>query len=398
MNRSRWSWADAVFVLVLLAALAARLQLASTELYVHDEENTAIPLSRVISFEPGHVNLPLRGENHGALPAYVVKASGALFGTTPLGYRSLHVALGMATLLLIFLLVRPWYGPVAACWAVALMAFNEYYLGVSARATAHAPYLFLVASAVFAFSRFLRTERPAPLYVAGVCVGLAFYCKEHAALLLPLFFVTLLVRFRSWLRRPHAYLAAAAFALVIAPDVYWNATTNTDTARVAYNSSVSQASYLNHLKRIGGIGLSPYPTMFYAKDVVMAISRRVTGSELRDETPEYRSMNPALGALLVGAALLTWLRPSGHDALRTCLLLMFWGVFGFFTLIKRGSPPGRLDPVSWIWVESTLFPAVALAGAQLAGARGAWRVATWTFAAAALAYAVAIALRIPLPT
>jgi 4-amino-4-deoxy-L-arabinose transferase-like glycosyltransferase len=395
MTRRRWSWADAVFALVLLASAAARLQLAATELYVHDEENTAIPLSQVISFEPGHVNLPLRGENHGALPAYVVKASGALFGTTPLGYRSLHIALGIATLTLIFLMVRPWYGPAAACWAAALLSFNEYYLGVSARATAHAPYLFLIASAVFAFTRFLRSERPAWLYVAGVSVGLAFYCKEHAALLLPIFFATIAMQFRGWLRRPHAYLAAATFALVIAPDLVWNATMNADTARVSYNRDVGQANYLNHLKRIGGVGFSPYPSMFYARSAVMALSRRVTGTELRDETPEYHSMNPALGGLLVGAALLTLVRrPAGADAMRTFLLVMFWGVFGFFTLIKKGSPPGRLDPVSWIWVESSLFPAVALAGAWLADVRGGWRIAAWSGAAAALAYSAATMLRL----
>jgi hypothetical protein len=72
--------------------------------------------------------------------------------------------------------------------------------------------------------------------------------------------------------------------------------------------------------------------------------------------------------------------------MRGVLLLLFWGVFGFFTLIKKGSPPGRLDPVSWIWVESTLVPASILAGAWLAALSGRLRVAVWAIAGAVLIY------------
>src|SRR5258705_13924212 len=82
---------DIVFFLILLVALLIRLGLAVTAEYIHDEENTSIPLSKTIAFAPGHVHLPMRGENHGALPAYVVKASSTLFGTSPLGYRLVHV-------------------------------------------------------------------------------------------------------------------------------------------------------------------------------------------------------------------------------------------------------------------------------------------------------------------
>jgi hypothetical protein len=67
--------------------------------------------------------------------------------------------------------------------------------------------------------------------------------------------------------------------------------------------------------------------------------------------------------------------------------VMFWFVFGFFTFMKRGTPPGRLDPVSWIWVEATIIPAVILASAGLASATGAWRIGAWTVAGAALGVA-----------
>lgn len=382
---------DIVFFLILLMALLLRFHLAGTEPYIHDEANTSIPLSNTISFAPGNLHLPIRGENHGALPAYVVKASTTLFGTTRLGYRSMHVLVSMSTIVLIYLLTRQWYGPGAARWAAALLAFNEYYLAISARATAHVPHLFFVAAAVFAFSRFLGAQRTVYLYAAGVAAGLAFYCKEHSALLLPVFLLTLLhPRYRQWWRSPHVYLAGATFLLVIGPDLFWNLNTDPETARVTYGTqAVGQATYSAHLQRIGGLGFSPYPSMFYGRSAVRSLHLLITGRVLTDETPEYPAMNPALGVLLLGAVVITTFRPAGRGHIGGFLLLLFWGVFGFFTLIEKGSPPGRLDPVSWIWVEVTIIPAVILAGARLAGATGRVHIAAWAITGGVLLYACA---------
>jgi 4-amino-4-deoxy-L-arabinose transferase-like glycosyltransferase len=381
---------DLVAILILAAALAARLFLANTFSYIHDEENTAIPLSKTISFTSGNVNLPLRGENHGAMPAYFVKASAALFGTTPVGYRLLHLIVGLLVIVLVYLTVRSWYGTVAARWAAALLAFNEYYLTISSRATAHVPHLFFVVVAVAAFSQFLRLQRAWYLYAAAVSVGLAFYCKEHSALLLPVFFATLLhPQNRRWLRSPHVYLAAALYAAVLAPDLLWNLRTDPHTATVTYNNqTVGQATYWAHLQRIGGLGFSPYAAMFYARQPVKIAYASVTGSELRDETPEYYSMNPTIGVVLLAAVAVTTFAAVPRDGMRTFLLILAWGVFGFFTLIKRGNPPFRLDPVSWMWVEVTIVPAVMLAGARLASLTSRRKAAAWTITALALAYAV----------
>ena len=385
---------DFILLLIVAAALLLRLQLASTVAYIHDEENTAIPLSQTISLAPGNVHLPLRGENHPALPAYFVRASGELFGTTPLGYRSLPVFSSIVTILLIFRMASRWYGPGAGRWAAALLAFNEFYLAISARATAHVPHLLLITSALYAFSRFLATQRAAYLYAAGAFAGGAFYCKEHSALLLPVFLLALMQpAYRHWLRRPHVYIAAAVYALVIAPDVTWNLTRGAEMVHITYgrNENVAQATYRSHLQRIGGLGFSPYPAMFYARDAVKSLHARITRRELRDETPEYHSMNSALGVLLLVAVILTTARISSRaEPLTIFLLLAFWMVLGFFTLIRPGSPPGRLDSVSWIWVEGTMLAAVTLAGARLSEARGILRVVVWTAAASALGYAVRI--------
>jgi len=380
---------DPVLILILLLALVVRVRLGVTREYIHDEINTAIPLSKTISFEPGHLNLPLRGENHPALPAYVVKASSTVFGTSRVGYRGMHILLGLLTIAMVYAMTRQWYGPVPARWAAALMAFNEYYLNVSSRATAHVPNLLFVTAAVYAFSRFLATERPRYLYLAGASIGVAFYCKESTALLLPVFALTLLVgKHRRWLLKPQIYLACAAYALIISPDIMWNLRANPATTTVTYNDrTVGQATYATHLRRIGGLGLSPYPAMFYLRPTVKALALGLTGNELKDETLEYWSVNVAIGVLLLGAVLATTLRTANRDQLQVFLLVMFWAIFGFFTLIKRGTVTGRLDPVSWIWVEVTIVPAVMMAGVRLADVSGKWRFPAWAVAAAALVWA-----------
>ncbi len=395
MTWFRWR-VDPVLLAILLVALGLRLQLAATEAYIHDEDRTAIPLSKTISITPGQINLPLRGENHGALPAYVVRTSSTIFGDTRLGYRALHVVLGLATILLLAHMARQWHGPHAAYWTAGLFAFNEYYLTISSRATAHVPHLFLVASALYLFSRFLATERATYVYAAGVTAGLAFYCKEHSALLLPVFFLTLLrAPYRGMLRRPHVYLACIAFVLVITPDVVWNLRTNPQTARVAYSEQpVAHSTYRNHLARVGGLGLSPYPTMFYARDAVQAAHVAVTGRAVQDDTPEYQAMNPAIGILLLAGVIATTLRRSAWHQFGGLLLVAFWFVFLFFTFIKRGQSVGRLDAASWIWVESTLAPATLMAGARLAELSGLARVLAWAYGTAVLVYAGAVPIRL----
>src|SRR5262245_34630657 len=179
----------------------------------------------------------------------------------------MHLLLGLLTIVMVYGMTRQWYGPGAARWATAFMAFNEYYLNVSSRATAHVPNLLFVTGAVYAFSRFLATERPRYLYLAGASVGLAFYCKESTALLLPVFALTLLLsKYRRWLLRPQIYVAIAIYFLVISPDVIWNLRANPDTVTVTYNNqTVGQATYSAHLRRIGGLGFSLYPSMFYLR-------------------------------------------------------------------------------------------------------------------------------------
>jgi 4-amino-4-deoxy-L-arabinose transferase-like glycosyltransferase len=288
-------------------------------------------------------------------------------------------------------LTRSHYGVTAARWAAAILAFNEYFLSFSSRATANTPYLFLAAAAVYAFARFLVSERPTYLYIGATATGLAFYCKEHAALLVPVALAALFwPQYRPWWRRRAPYVAAAVFALLIAPDVIWNLRTDPTSANVTYRGEyLGQATYSAHLKRIGGLGLSPYPAMFYAREPISRLHSFVTGVTLLEPARDYHSVNPAIGLFLIAAMLWMTVSGYGHAPVRRWLLSVAWAIFLFFTFIRPGNTPYRLTPVSWVWVEVTLLPAVVCGGVLLAHVQGRRRTLLWVFASTALMYAVA---------
>jgi 4-amino-4-deoxy-L-arabinose transferase-like glycosyltransferase len=393
LRPARWA-RDVTFLCLLAVAALLRLWLAASEPYVHDESNTAIALSRTISFERGRMHLPLRGENHPALPAYVVKASGEFFGRNPPGYRMLSLLLGLGVLVLIYSIAVDTLGPVAARWAAALVAFNEYYLGVSSRATAHVPHLLLIASAMYAYARFVRTQRAVFIYGAAASAGLAFYAKESSALLMPVFFLALLATSqRRWLRTPHPYLASVLFLVCLAPDLYWNLSTKSERLVYYSGQETRQATYFDHLRRFGGLSISPYPAMFYAKPLAQATAAAISGEVPPDFTPEYRSLNPALGLLLLAAVGVTATARRARDDLQRFLLIQFGFVFLFFMVIQPGNPPGRLDAASWIWVETTILPAAILAAARLAEPASWRRTMLWSVAAGLLGWSVFVTLR-----
>jgi 4-amino-4-deoxy-L-arabinose transferase-like glycosyltransferase len=369
---------DPVYWVILAAGLALRFYLASVSTYLWDEEREWIPVAESISFEPGSLNLPIRGEFHPTLPAYFMKAGSLLLGRNQLGFRLFNLLVGGLTIALAFRLALEWKGPTAARWAAALVAFNEYHIGTSSMAVEKSFQLFFILLAVFAFSRALLREKPQYLYLAGAASGLAFLCNETSALLPPVFLVVLLLRQRVWLRRKEAYLALLIFVGVIWPDLQWH----------LLSSGKSEVTYADNLTRIGGIGFTPHYFLFYGRGLIRPVFRAL-GWRLVDSAAEYPAMNPLFGALLLGAFAFTAVRYRRGDDVQKFLVLLFGLVFVFFLLVRPGAPRRRLDPFLWLWVDMTLLPAVLLAGSLLADAQRKWRL--WLCLATGIAVFGAVA-------
>ena len=355
----------ALLVLALIA-LVPRLYVALTTTYLYDEQRDWIPLANSISLEPSSWNTPIRGAQHPALPGYGIALGRALLGHNEFGTRAVGLILGVATVLLIFLCVRDVGGSTTASWIGALLlAANEYHIHASALATEKAYYLFFAALAIWFFLRFMREERATWLYWAAVSTGLSFLCKETAALLGPVFIITLVAtRHRVWFRRREAYLAALLCFVVISPDVWWNVTNQDPDAA---------ANYGKHLSGVGSLGITYQPLLLYGREAVSWLLG-VTGHSFYDNAEEYAAGNFLLSLVIAGGVLYALLNARMRRNPGVVLLLvLFVFIFGFFTFAGERSTPG-LHSFGFFWGDLSLIGGVGLGGLWAGSLVGATRV------------------------
>ena len=374
------SWYDPVVGAILLVALALRLYLAIWSPLLDDESKTYIPNAKAISLRPGQIHLPIRESQHPALPCYIARAGALLAGDGNFAFRLGSLVLGMATIVLVYRAALLWDGRATARWAALLLAVNEYHIAASSLAVELGPQLFFVALAVYAGLRFFADERPRWLYLAAAACGLGFLCREVICLLLPIWFLTVLMfPQRRWLLRKEPWLAAGLFLLLISPDVIC-------TLIRPLPEQHRYATYLDHFSRFAGLGFNEYPTWFYLRDLL-----RIAGRPFTADFNDMPTMNLLSGGLLLLGGFMTLLRRRGECA-SMFLALAFWGIYGLFTLMLLGTP--RRDDVSldervFHTVDVTLVPGVLMAGAMLARLAGRWqRIAACVGAVLLVAYVV----------
>jgi hypothetical protein len=365
-----------ILTLVAIVALIPRLYVATTTTYLYDEQRDWIPLANSISFSPGSWHTPVRGDYHPALPAYGMALGRALLGPNELGTRAVGIIFGVATVLIVFLLARGAGGSLtSATVAALLLAFNEYHVHVSVLATEKAYYLGFAALSVLFFQRFLASERPGWMFAAAAVAGLSFLSKESGALLGIVFLLTLLfTQRRVWLRRWEPYAAAALFVLVIAPDLWWNATGHATVG----------ADYRKHLTGVGSLGVTYQPLILYGREVI-SWAMQTAGRPFYDNASEYASGNVLLSLVALGGVIGTLVNARLRRDPRVLLVLtLFLFIFAFFTVVGGRSTP-ELDAFGFFWGDLSLLGAVVLGGLWAGSLNGIPRVAVGAVLVAGLA-------------
>jgi 4-amino-4-deoxy-L-arabinose transferase-like glycosyltransferase len=374
VRTTRW-----VLLLVALVALIPRVYVALTTTYVWDEERDWIPLAKTISVTPSDWHTPIRGSYHPALPAYGIALGRFVFGANEIGTRLGGIVFGVATVVVVFLLVRDVGGTMLGAWTAALLlAANEYHVHASVLATEKAYYLFFAAVAVWFFLRFMNEQRPIWLYAAAVATGVSFLCKETGALLLPVFFIALLAtRQRVWLARWQPYFAVALFAVVIAPDLWWNVT-NQDPG--------AAADYGRHLSGAFSLGITYQPLVLYGREAVAFVLAKM-GRPFYDNGGEYAAGNFLLSLIIVGGVCYAiWNLKSRREPKLILFLVLFAFIFLFFTFFGTRSTPG-LDAFGFFWGDLSLLGAVVLGGYWVGQLRGWPRGVALCLFVAGLAFA-----------
>ncbi len=361
---ARWPspWKAWPFWALILLALGLRLYLVLTTSYLWDEDREWIKLARSISWQPGAIHLPLQGDTHPVLPAYLIRLGTLFWGETPLGYRFFSLVAGTLTVGLASRLAWQVAGATAGMATGLFLAVSEFHMVMSAVAVDGVFYLFFALLALTCFSAFLHRPRTHLLLATGALSGLGYMCNERTALLLPVFAVALLTApYRRWLRHPAPWAAVILFMVIISPDLFKGAT----------HGTANQASYTDHMDRIRGIGITPQPVAFYGKEAVR-FALDITGRTFKDWAPEYPGLNEAFGISVLLA--LMWslfrIRQLPDPRLRLWLALFLF-VFGFLVLLDTEFNEQRqLSPQAWYWADLTLLPAALVLGFVTARSRG----------------------------
>lgn len=347
-----------IFCLIVLG-LATRGYMAATTTYVWDEDRDWIPVARSISLSTTNIELPVRAGQHPALPAYFIRMGSVVVGDNPVGYRIGSIVAGLLTLIIVARLGLDWAGEHTAFWAVALLAFNEYHVAISALAVEKSYYLFFSCLAIFAFHRLLATRNFRYVYLSAVAVGLAFLCKEIAALIPVAFIAALVVTGKTrYLAHRSVWISSLLCLAIVSPDLLWHAQ---ETGR-----NTVAAGYDAHLDRIEGLGLTYQPFIFFVRPLVKSVVM-TSGRPFYDFAAEYPSMNPVFGLLILLGVILAGVRwwKGSRDSTGGMLLTVFGVVLLFFIVIDTGRPRPGMDPVVWFWVDVTLIPAVLVTGRVL---------------------------------
>jgi hypothetical protein len=341
-----------------------RLFLVLNTTYLWDEDREWIILARSISFTPSTLSLPIQGDTHPILPAYLMHMGTLLWGENPLGFRFFSLLAGCLTVMVASRLAWRVAGATAGLATGLLLAMSEYHMVMSSVAVDGVFYLLFSLLALTAFTSFLRQPQAAALLETGVFAGLGYMCNERAGLLLPVFGIFLLTsRYRRWLWRWPSWVALLLFLAVISPDLLkgW----------VGDDNEI-QAGYGDHLDRFAGVGISPQPAAFYGKTAVRTLVS-VTGHDFMDWAPEYPAMNEITGlALFMGIFVVLWSREKRKDPAVRLWLALFFFVFFFLVLLKtENNPEKNLGPQAWYWADLTLLPAALLMGVAV-GRLAAW--------------------------
>jgi len=364
-----------IFSAVILLAALLRLYLILSTAYIWDEDHEHILNAQSISLNPSSLNLPIRCKLHAALDLYFIAAGSVLLGKNPLGFRFFSLIAGILTIFVAYRLVRKSYGGAAALWAAALLAFNEYFIGVSTFAIEKPYYLCFAMLALAAFDSFLKESRATRLYAALAFAGLAFLTHEIAVFLVLAFALTLLTQpSKRWFRRKEPYIALLVFIAVILPDIVWN---------LLQPKSDLSVGYLDHLSRVRP-AISIQPLIFYGHDALRSLHAAL-GRPFFDAVGEYPAMNALWGGLLLTSVAVMTVRRPKDDIVRL-LLLLFWPLVIFFTFIRSASP--RFDPQVWFWTDLAGLAAVPLAARVLAELKGWLRPAAYALSGIAILLAV----------
>ncbi|MEW2303101.1 glycosyltransferase family 39 protein [Streptomyces sp. NPDC006655] len=324
---------------------------------------------------------------------------------------------GVASVVLLHVVVRRWAGVPAGLLAAAFLTLTPVTVGLGRSVTEDAPFVLLLLLAAEATQRATARARLRTLVLAGLWVGVAFQCKMlESWAVLPALAVTYLVAAPTTLRRRIRDLAVAG-TVTLAVSLSWMlaAGLTPATARpyldgTTDNSPVALVVGYNFLTRFHALGVDAAGTGSIVAD--QAHSRAPVGmgnSVWKMFSPGLASQTgwlyPLAALGLAAGAYAVWRRRPGRtDPFLAGYLL--WGVWlvTFFLVFSFGSVTGHTYYMGVVAVALSALAAVAVTRVRRRSVLGAvlavnvgWCAALTLHYPRFFAWSVAVAVVLALP-
>jgi Dolichyl-phosphate-mannose-protein mannosyltransferase len=139
------------------------------------------------------------------------------FGVTDVGGRLIAVAVGIATVYIVYRLGKRLYGQRAGMLAALFLGLMPYHIIVSRQVLLDAPLVLCSTITLYMLGRFAMTERPIWLYATGFGMGLTFLAKETGIVLMGAIYAFLALSHEIRLRILDLLIATICVILIMVP-------------------------------------------------------------------------------------------------------------------------------------------------------------------------------------
>lgn len=139
------------------------------------------------------------------------------WGANDLVGRLISVAVGVATVFLVYRIGRRLYGPSAGAIAALFMALMPYHVIVSRQVLLDGPMVFCSTLTLYLLVRFAQSGRAHWLYTVGAGMGLTFLAKETGILMIGAIYAFLALTPRLRLRLRDLFISMLTMLAVMSP-------------------------------------------------------------------------------------------------------------------------------------------------------------------------------------
>lgn len=154
---------------------------------------------------------------HPLLFQFQVSVVYRMFGVTDGAARLLAVALGVATVTLVYRLGRELYGRTVGSLSALILAVMPYHVIVTRQALLDGPMVFFATLTFYLLARLASTGRIWWFYASGAAMGLTFLSKETSIVLFPAIYVFLALTPSIAVRLRDVGASFLIFLLIVAP-------------------------------------------------------------------------------------------------------------------------------------------------------------------------------------